>query len=1107
MVHDEPFSKAKYLSMKKYRLGVVLFAIFAPLTAVWAVPAAASPVFFTEVDDDGCQHDDIAGIDLWSCPDGSFGSTDPDGSGNATDADGCRTEWGADEVVYFDSCAPAPTTTTTTEPPPFPFTETDSNGCEVTHNDEWNSTWVCPDGSNGIGNPLGSGPGSENYGAGCSRSWNGGGVITEDTCASPDPEDDGEEVPSNYDEEGCWVEEHAGNVTTRYCGNGGGHIAGGGYFWSWGDSPVYGLSTACSVSQSGDGTTVYCGAARAWWSGTGNTTFTDPVTACTVSTYADGSSVNSCDDGTYEETDVDGETFSAGTIFDAETGCTTTTSTREVSATVCEDGTSSGTYSDGSSYQIYFADDCWVEERSDGTSSRDCEDGTMWYTNEYGRIIEVFQAPESVWDEETGCRVQTFEDGSSWRYCSDGTIHSVDEYGNSEIYVPPVTERFEDGSKKVTYDDGTIETWTADGTLEVNFSNGDTYRETFDEEGTTFRLYPDGSQYTVYADGSRESTNPWGETSRTVEVLEDGVEGWLTTHDSGATHLKYENGDEFYQDPSGFTWEAQYNPQTGERTTTSSDGSRKVDRDDGTFAYLYSNGTEDTGVLDAQGNVIVALADGSSGIVRPDGRETWTDPYGYVRVEFVDEDGNEVISWEDGWTETISADGLTHTKTGPDGESELSRYHFDGTIETQYGDGASKHFDESTGITTYTTKTGSVFLMSGEGHIDLLTDPAGTVFEYNELTNTTTLVRADGSTQTAERTADGGYRINLGGETVLLVDSEGNQRVENGDGLRIQIEEDGTNIEMMDGQQMFISDDGEMMQITYDSTEPCTGDCVEETNWDHDESKLTVTLADGTATTTDLQADGSIIVEVNGETRIYHPADGVDGATTTYQEEDGSRTMETEEGGVVHFSEDGQSMSVTDALGNQAEATEMENGYVLVIDGEEHFFPFGSDEEPEGLSTDDGCDPDSDEPCGPGSEEPDGGGEGFEPDPGEELGEGEECDPGSDEPCGPGSEEDHGEDDGGGFDSGADDGFDQDDGQDQDDGFGGEDRPLPGATAVDAGNGAWVTYQGERIFFTYTSQDWAETPSGVPDQDFVALKEPDGIIVFFQGAEWFVPFS
>ena len=153
MVHDEPFSKAKYLSMKKYRLGVVLFAIFAPLTAVWAVPAAASPVFFTEVDDDGCQHDDIAGIDLWSCPDGSFGSTDPDGSGNATDADGCRTEWGADEVVYFDSCAPAPTTTTTTEPPPFPFTETDSNGCEVTHNDEWNSTWVCPDGSNVLVTP------------------------------------------------------------------------------------------------------------------------------------------------------------------------------------------------------------------------------------------------------------------------------------------------------------------------------------------------------------------------------------------------------------------------------------------------------------------------------------------------------------------------------------------------------------------------------------------------------------------------------------------------------------------------------------------------------------------------------------------------------------------------------------------------------------------------------------------------------------------------------------------------------------------------------------------------------------------------------------------
>jgi len=1080
---------------------VVFLAIFAPLSAVWAVPVAASPVFFTEVDDDGCNHTDIGGIDLWDCPDGSEGATNPDGSGNATDANGCQTEWGADEVVRFDSCAPAPTTTTTTEPPPFPFTETDSNGCEVTHSDDWNTTWVCPDGSTGIGYPQGSGPGSESYGAGCSRSWNGGGVITEDTCASPDPEDDGEEVPSNYDEEGCWVEEHAGNVTTRYCGNGGGHIAGGGYFWSWGDSPVYGLSTACSVSQSGDGTTVYCGAARAWWSGTGNTTFTDPVTACTVSTYADGSSVNSCDDGTYEETDVDGETFSAGTIFDAETGCTTTTSTREVSATVCEDGTSSGTYSDGSSYQIYFADDCWVEERSDGTSTRYCEDGTNWHTNEYGRIIEVFAAPEAVWDEVTGCTVQMDDDGTGWSYCQDGQIFYHDENGETESYIGPETERFEDGSKTVTYVDGTKETWTADGTLQVEFPNGGTYQETFNDEGTTFREYPDGSLYTVFSDGSRETTSPWGETSRTVEVVEDGVKGWLTTYEDGATHLEDENGNESYSDSSGYSWETVYEQSTGERVTTSSDGSRKVDRDDGTFVYNYPDGSQDLGVLDTEGNVIVSLVDGSSGVINPDGTEIWTDRFGFIRTEIVDQEGNQVITWDDGWQETISADGFTHLRTSPDGESELTRYHLDGKVETKFTDGASRTFDGTTGITTFVSNSGSTFLMNNEGDIDLLLDPAGTIFEYNELTNTTNLVRADGSTQTAERTADGGYRINLGGDTVLLVDSEGNQRIEKGDGLRIQTEEAGTNIEMMDGQQMFISDDGEMMQITYDSTEPCTGDCVEEANWDHDESKLTVTLADGTATTTDLQADGSIIVEVNGETRIYHPADGVDGATTTYQEEDGSRTMETEEGGVVHFSEDGQSMSVTDALGNQAEATEMENGYVLVIDGEEHFFPFGSDEEPEGLSTDDGCDPDSDEPCGPGSEEDHGEDDGFEPDPGEELGEGEECDPGSDEPCGPGSEEP----DGGG------EGFEPDPGEECDSdepcGEDGGDRPLPGATAVDAGNGAWVTYQGERIFFTYTSQDWAETPSGVPDQDFVALKEPDGIIVFFQGAEWFVPFS
>ena len=38
------------------RIWVVFLAIFAPLSAVWAVPVAASPVFFTEVDDDEQLH-------------------------------------------------------------------------------------------------------------------------------------------------------------------------------------------------------------------------------------------------------------------------------------------------------------------------------------------------------------------------------------------------------------------------------------------------------------------------------------------------------------------------------------------------------------------------------------------------------------------------------------------------------------------------------------------------------------------------------------------------------------------------------------------------------------------------------------------------------------------------------------------------------------------------------------------------------------------------------------------------------------------------------------------------------------------------------------------
>ena len=659
----------------------------------------------------------------------------------------------------------------------------------------------------------------------------------------------------------------------------------------------------------------------------------------------------------------------------------------------------------------------------------------------------------------------------------------------------------------MTYDDGTVEEWSPDGGLRVEYANGDSYVERY-EGDTAYREYPDGSTYVQHGDGTSEMTNPWGEKATVVPIEDDGRDGWLTTYEDGATRIEYENGDTTYVDASGFTRQTVVDPATGDRATTASDGTYLLERTDGTFVHRHPDGTEDTGVLDAEGNVVVTRADGTTGVIRPDGSESWTDAYGVATETMVNRDGSITTMWSDGWSETISADGFTMMRNGPDGESQVTTYNLDGTVDTRNADGSSKRYDEVTGTTTFTTAVGDVMLMREDGEIQMMTDGAGAVIEYNDEANTVTLMRADGTTLTTERTADGGYRLDLGGGTVLAVDGEGNQRVLMGDGH--EVSDDGGSVDLMDGGQMFITETGETVSISYEPFDECEEDCVESLEWDKEGAALTVTLGDGTESLAEVMADGSLTVSVGGQVRTYHPVEGLSGATDGGRQPDGTMHLEGDGGGEVDISHDGRTMEVTDGHGNHAKAVEVEGGVMVVVDGEEQFFPYGDADEPDDWEEE----PEDELPagCEPGAEEFEGG-----PDDDHEDHDGDDGPPeGCEEPgSGDGHEDDYddeghdGPDDDPEGHEGPDDDHEgpDDDHEGFDDDHLGEEGELGGAVAHHQGDAVLVVIGGVETLVPYTDEDWAEVGGPLPADLSVALREGDGVLIVYQRQEWFVPFD
>jgi len=1000
--------------MSNRRILVLVVAVLALVTPLATPPVAAQDEEADSwIDDQGCQYDRMDfGATIWSCPDGSSGADWEDGSGNENAASGCSREWsseggtvnwfcpdgssGFDEpdgsggettvddcvrtwdssrTIISDSCS-VPVDDHEEGEPPGSFV--DQEGCDVTVADDGQRTWSCPDGSRGGGYRLGSGPGYGVDAQGCSRSWNGGGEMLTDTCAY-----DAEQL-EHIDADGCWIQDYASGFQSRYCPDGSGSFTmPDGKLLQWeGTTTEYPIHTACEFRDSADGNggNFSCGGGSNAWVSSEGSGYDDVSTGCQGTNYADGSSEIGCMDGSGRTVDADGNVWEwFMNRYDEATGCTTTRYPNRVEFVECDDGSSTSLDSSGLRTDRYYDTEraCWVEDVSDGTSSRDCDDGQHWFTNEYGRTIEVFLAPEVVIDEETGCSSQTFDDGTVWKYCG-GLIWHTDPVGNTVQFVPPTEQRFDDGSKVVTHSNGTVERWSPDGTLFVEFANGESYEETVDADGKLVRSYPDGSEHVEFEDGSSERTDPWGNTAHTERTDDD--DGWITTYADGATQIAYEDGQGSYTELSGFKREETYDPTTGERTVAVSDGTLVLERDDGSFRHVHPDGSEDVGVLDEKGDVVVTRADGWTGVIYLDGTESWTDPYGGVQTTNLQDDGAHIRIWDDGWRESTSADGTVVFRTGPAGESEVSVYGEGGNVDSEFSDGSSRSFNAATGITSFTTASDAVFITHEVGDIEVILDPAGTALEYNELSNTTTLVRADGSTQTTQRTTDGGYLIDLGDGSVLLTDASGSQTVLEGAGHDILVSDDDTRVEMIDGTEMLIAKDDEGLRISYEQVTGCSGDCVGEVQWDKENSEMVRTLDGGSTSSVQVQSDGSLVVESGGEIRTYHPSEGVDGATSVTLNADGSQQIEAEDGGVTQISSDGQTMNVVDAAGISATAVDAEEGIAVVVDGEGYFFPYGNEiddrESNASTASDGGGNGSSGEVEDDGEEASDGGGNG-----------------------------------------------------------------------------------------------------------------------------------
>jgi len=385
----------------------------------------------------------------------------------------------------------------------------------------------------------------------------------------------------------------------------------------------------------------------------------------------------------------------------------------------------------------------------------------------------------------------------------------------------------------------------------------------------------------------------------------------VTQFDDGSSYTVYENGRESYTDPSGFSVEIIVDPDTGTRTQTSSDGTIRREDPDGSFSIVYPDGSRDTGTINPDGDLMVTYADGSNLVVREDGSETYQDPYGVTTVVTFDGEGRRTEVSSDGWTSTTSPDGSTVRVSSPDGQVENTVISEDGSFVTTASDGSSIRYDAGTQQTTFVDPSGAIeILRIDQDGNEVLTNSNGDVYEYNPLANTSSFIDADGNTQMSERTEDGGYIVTLEDGSVIDLDPSGKPV----DSAVVVSETDST-----------LSVEWENVSASENS--------IGSVEWDKETNTLSSwTVEDNTFRETKIKDDGSVVVEVDGQTIEYDPATGVTGVNEIFYEL-GETIINTSGSGSATISEDGLTFTI-DNDGVNATAVAGATSVTVEIDGE-----------------------------------------------------------------------------------------------------------------------------------------------------------------------------
>ena len=219
--------------------------------------------------------------------------------------------------------------------------------------------------------------------------------------------------------------------------------------------------------------------------------------------------------------------------------------------------------------------------------------------------------------------------------------------------------------------------------------------------------------------------------------------------------------------------------------------------------------------------------------------------------------------------------------------------------------------------TTFADPSGSIeVLRVDQDGNEVLTNSNGETIEFNPLANTSSFIDAEGNTQISERTENGGYLITLEDGTVLELDPTGKPL----------------------NSDTAITETDSTLSIDWEANS-ISGNAVGNVEWDKETNTLSSwTLEDNTFRKLDIDDDGSLTMEVDGETFKYDPATGVTGVNDIFYEL-GETIINTSGAGSATISEDGMTFTV-DYDGVSATAVTGATGVTVEIDGEIYEFSY-----------------------------------------------------------------------------------------------------------------------------------------------------------------------